>query len=401
MLRRTTTSHFITILLTLVVTAGCKSVVTRQDVRPLIMRDVPSQNLAYRLSPDTTAPLNIDDDPIEKLEVIANEFANNRKDEALLRTVKSPDGTRVLAIYATADEPGSAFKVDLYNSDGAFLRNLIPPDISCFFPETVSWSPDGNYINFIARKRVIPAQKPVPPSDVNPAPDVSPVPSPSASVAPVFAPVDSYSTEQIYICNRDGYDLKPLTRREGLIFFYFAWAPDAHAMVALACKEEEWTARESQSRTPAGRPRLITPDGNERLLDDGLTGALPVWSPDAAKVATAFETDIAIYDAGGSTPTQARIALRDSLITASIAYDEAATKKTPSPSPAATPSSSPSPSPAASREPASFNPIIRLDWKSPERLYFQTAYVRLRPIEAFTFPRWHMLDLSAQAAILK
>jgi len=27
--------------------------------------------------------------------------------------------------------------------------------------------------------------------------------------------------------------------------------------------------------------------------------------------------------------------------------------------------------------------------------------VRLRPIEAFSFPRWHLLSLSAQAAILK
>jgi hypothetical protein len=42
-----------------------------------------------------------------------------------------------------------------------------------------------------------------------------------------------------------------------------------------------------------------------------------------------------------------------------------------------------------------------LEWSSPERLYFQTAYVRLRPIEAFTFPRWHLLNLSAQAAVLK
>jgi hypothetical protein len=27
--------------------------------------------------------------------------------------------------------------------------------------------------------------------------------------------------------------------------------------------------------------------------------------------------------------------------------------------------------------------------------------LRLRPIEAFTFPRWHLLTLSAQAAVLK
>ena len=404
MARRTPTSHVFTILVTLVIVAGCKSVIERRDdVRPRVLRDVPSQNLAYRLAPDTTPPADLQtDDTLEKLETIANEFSTKRTDDALLRTVKSPDGRRVLAVYASGDEPGAAFRVDLYNSDGQFLRNIVPPDLSCYFPETVTWSPDGNSINFIARKRVAPSPTPTPPPDVGPDPEVSPNATPT--VAPVFAPVASFSTEQIYIANRDGYDLKPLTGREGLIYFYFAWAPDGHALVALACKEDEWTARERQSKTPAGRPRLITPDGTERLLDDALTGALPVWSPDASKVATAFETDVAIYDTTPTKPTQARISLRDQLITASAAFDEAAAKK---PSPEASPSghsassASPSPSPTSSREPASFNPIIRLEWPSPERLFLQTAYVRLRPIEAFTFPRWHLLNLSAQAAVLK
>ena len=404
MARRPSTSHIFITLVTLVFAAGCKSTVfERQDVRPRVLRDVPSQNLAYRLTPDTNAPTEPDlADPLDKAEAIANEFAANRKDDALLLTVASPDKRRVLAVYATADEPGAAFKIDLYNAEGQFLRNLVPPDISCFFPEMVSWSPDGNFINFVARKREMPSPTPAPPPDSLPMPEASLSPLPSPSVAPAFAPVASFSTEQIYIANRDGYDLKPLTAREGLIYFYFAWAPDGHALVALACKEDEWNERERQSRTPAGRPRLIMPDGSERLLDDNLTDAVPVWSPDASKVATAFETDIAIYDAGSNKPTQARVSLRDQLITASAAYDEAAARRaSASASPAAASSASPSPSPASSREPASFNPIIRLEWPSPERLYFQTAYVRTRPIEAFTFRRWHLLSLSAQAAILK
>ena len=406
MARRTPTFHVFTILITLVVAAGCKSVIERRDdVRPRVLRDVPSQNLAYRLTPDTDSPINSDaDDSLEKLETISTEFSTKRTDDALLRTVKSPDGRRVLAVYAAGGEPGASFRIDLYNAEGEFLRNLVPPDLSCFFSEMVTWSPDGNSINFIARKSVAPSPTPTPPAEVLPDPDPSAMPSPS--VAPLFAPVESFSTEQIYIANRDGYDLKPLTAREGLIYFYFAWAPDGHAMVALACKEDEWSERERQSMTPAGRPRLIKLDGSERLLDDGLTGALPVWSPDASKVATAFETDVAIYDATSNKPTQARINLRDQLITASAIYDEAiARKPSPSASPSASPAASPSPtqppSPTPSREPASFTPIIRLEWTSPERLYFQTAYLRIRPIEAFTFPRWHVLNLSAQAAILK
>jgi hypothetical protein len=399
-MRRYTTAA-VTILLPLIIAVGCKSVIERQDVRPRVLRDVPARNLAYRLSPDVSPPNSNFEDQEDKFASVANFFAGKRKDDALLRTVVSPDGRRVLALYATMDETGSGFRIDLFNSDGEFLRNLIPPDLSCMFPETVTWSPDGNYINFIARKRVMPSPSPTPPNEPDPDPAVSPLPLPS--VAPAFAPVASFNTEQIYICNRDGYDLKPLTSRDGLIYFYFVWAPDGHAMAAMACTEAEWNARERQYKLPAGRPRLIAPDGAERLLDDGLTEALPVWSPDASKVATAFDTDVAIYDAGGKTPTHGRVPLAEQLIAASVVYEQkTATRKA---SDSTNSNSAASPTPAASSTntvPPSFNPIIRLEWRRPEALYFQTAFIRLMPNETInTFQRWHMLTLSAQAAILK
>ena len=396
-MRRHTTPA-LTILFSLIIAAGCKSVVERQDVRPRVLRDVPARNLAYRLSPDVSPPNSNIDDTEDKFASVANFFAAKRENDALVRTVVSPDGRRVLALYGTADEPGSVFRIDLFNSDGEFLRNLIPPDLSCVFPETVTWSPDGNFINFIARKRVMPSPSPTPPNEPEPDPLASPLPSPS--VAPIFAPVVSFNTEQIYICNRDGYDLKPLTSREGLIYFYFVWAPDGHAMAALACREDEWNARERERKLPAGRPRLIAPDGAERLLDDSLTDALPVWSPDASKVATAFDTDVAIYDSGGKTPTNGRLTLGDQLIAASVVYEQrTATRK------ASDNNSNSAPGPTTSRPqtvPPSFNPIVRLEWRRPEALYFQTAYVRLMPGETInTFQRWHLLNLSAQAAILK
>ena len=385
-----------TFLCLLVFAAGCKSVVDRQNVSPRVLRDVPARNLAYRFSPDVSPPSSEIEDTLDKFAAVANDFSTRRKDEALLRTVVSPDSRRVLALYGTADEPGSTFRIDLYNSDGQFLRNLIPPDLSCVFPETVTWSPDGSFINFIAHKRVLPSPSPTPPNEPEPESGASPSPS----IAPIFAPVASFSTEQIYICNRDGYDLKPLTSREGLIFFYFVWAPDGHAMAALACKEDEWNARERQYKMPAGRPRVIAPDGSERLLDDALTDALPVWSPDGSKIATAFDTDVAIYDGGGKTPTQARLPLADQLLSASAAYDEKTTvRKATSNSNANAGTHSTSSTPSV---PASFNPIVRLDWRRPEMLYFQTAFVRLMPNETInTFQRWHVLNISAQAAILK
>ncbi len=398
MSRRTTTASILPLLFTVLFAIGCKSVIERQDVRPRVLRDVPARNLAYRLTPDVSVPSSLEnDEPADKDVNIANFFAAKREHDALLRTIASPDGKRVLALYGTETEPPSAFRIDLFSSDGTFLRNLIPPDISCLFPQTVAWSPDGRYINFIARARVMPSPTPTPPNQ--PEPELMPSPLASPSIAPLFPPVASFNTEQIYICNRDGYDLKPLTLREGLIYFYFVWAPDASAMVALACKEDEWNARERQYKQPAGRPRLIAPDGGERLLDDNLTDALPVWSADASKVATAFDTDVVIYDTVQNNSTQGRIPLGDQLIAASKSYEErSGTKK-------ANANADPSATPAASSSaavPPSFNPIVRLEWPSPEALYFKTAYVRVMPNETInTFQRWHQLNLSAQAAILK
>ena len=392
---KVTTSIVFTILTGLALATGCNSVIDRQDVRPRVFRDIPAQRLAYRLEADFPLPADLKvDDPNDKLQSIQDDFSKRRPDDALLRTVASPDGQRALALYGTESEPDSVFHIDMYAADGHFLRNLIPPDLSCVFPETVSWSPDGNYINFIAHRRVMPSPSPSPPRSES-LPEDSAIPAPS--IAPAFPAVAKFDTEQIYICNRDGYDLKPLTAREGLIYFYFAWAPDNHALVAVACREAEWNAREKEFKLPAGRPRLIALDGTERLLDDQLTDALPVWSPDSSKVATAFETDIALYDAAAKSPTQARLPLRDSLIAASIAFElKTINKKTDTSKngdKVTTPQNS---------LPASFNPIVRVEWPSPEKLYFQTAYVRLMPNDTIsTFQRWHLVVLSAQAAVLK
>ena len=371
----------------------------RQNVRPLVLRDVPAQRLAYRFEADTGIPPPLENlDTNEKLATIQTDFSTKRPDDALLRTVVSPDGQRALALYGTESEPSPAFRIDMYAADGRFLRNLIPPGLSCVFPETVAWSFDGNYITFIAHKSVGPAPTPTPPPDVS-TPEPESVPLPSSSIAPAFPAVAAFNTEQIYICNRDGYDLKPLTAREGLIYFYFAWAPDSHALVAVACNEQEWNAREKAFKLPSGRPRLIALDGKERLLDDEMADGLPVWSPDASKVAAAFDTDVGVYDAATNRPTQARIHLRDALLAASAAYHQrgSAGKKK-----ANDKDSGVAPGVPDSGPKPSFNPIVRLEWPTPEKLYLQTAYVRVFPNDPInTFQRWHLLTLSPQAAVLK
>jgi hypothetical protein len=377
---------------------SCSTIMDRREARPLVLRDVPAQRLAYRFEADVKIPDEIkNDDAVEKIEAIQLDFNTRRENDALLRTVRSPDGQRALVLYGTEDQPGPAFSIDIYSSDGHFLRNLTPPDLSCVFPETVAWSPDGNFITFIAHRSVKPTPTPTPPGATLPE---SVEPSPLPSIAPAFPAVATFSTEQIYISNRDGYDLKPLTSREGLIYFYSSWAPDNHALVALACRESEWDAREKAYKLPAGRPRLVNVDGTERLLDDNLSEALPAWSPDSSKVAAAFDADVMIYDAATNKPTQARIRLRDALIAASKTYEEknSAGKKT-----GETNSNKPEPAIiSASAIPASFNPVVRLEWPTPDKLYLQTAYVRVLPNESInTFQRWHLLLISPQAAVLK
>jgi hypothetical protein len=387
------------------ISTGCHNPVERQgEVRPLVLRDVPAQRLAYRFDADTGLPAELKtEDPNNAPEAIHNDFNTKRKDDALLRTVASADGQRVLALYGTGDQPNEVFRIDLYSSDGKFLRNLTPPDLSCVFPETVSWSPDGNFITFIAHRRLQPSPSPTPLDEIEPTlPPGSATAVAKPPIAPAFAPVPTFSTEQIYICNRDGYELKPLTSRDGMIYFALSWAPDNHALAALACKEDEWRAREKEFKQPAGRPRLITPDGKERLLDDQSTEAWPVWSPDSSKVATAFDTDVAIYDAATSKPTQARIPLREDLITASRIFEAKNLAATQLPANSANRVANTSSAAPHLDVPASFNPTVRLEWPAPEKLYIQTAYVRLMRSETInTFPRWHLVFLSAQAARLK
>ncbi len=126
--------------------------------------------------------------------------------------------------------------------------------------------------------------------------------------------------------------------------------------------------------------------------------AAPAWSPDSSKVAAAFDADVMIFDAATAKPTQARIGLRDALIAASKIYEEKAARGEKNDN--GTKQAERGASQAAI--PASFNPIVRLEWITPEKLHFQTAYVRLfrnEPIN--TFQRWHLLILSPQAAVLK
>jgi hypothetical protein len=358
---------------------------------------VPAGKLAFKFTADVDPPNGLSGEESKSIQAIQDDFDARRKDEALLRTVTSPDGQRALALYGAADDSSTTtFRIDLYSADGNFIRNITPPNLAVVFQDSVVWTNDSNYIAFVGRRNAQPQASPTP-IETQPEPLLpSASPTPMPTIAPAFAPLQVFGTEQVYVCNRDGYDLRPLTTRDGLIYFGLSWAPDSHALVALACKESEWIQRENEFKTPAGRPRLISVNGEERLLDDQLAEAPPVWSPDSSKVATAFEVSIGIYDAATTkAPTQARIALREQLLTASASFDEKSAGKKKEQS------NNSNAAPASAGLPVSFNPVVRLEWPAPEKLYVETAYVTLRSELIKTFARWHLLSLSPQAAVLR
>jgi hypothetical protein len=371
--------------------AGCRrGLLDKRSVTPRSLRDVPAQRLAYNFQADVGTPQGVSETAVTnaRLDSVQKDFDERRKDDALVRTVTSPDGQRVLALYETGDTEPNTFRIDMYGVTGNFLRNVTPPEMAGVFVATVAWSPDGNYIAFMARRSVAALGPSTSPDSITDEPQ------PSASVAPVFAPVQTFSTEQIYVCNRDGFDLKPITSRDGLIYFYLAWSPDSTALAALACTENEWNTR-SAELLPAGRPRLVSAAGQERLLDDRSTDVLPVWSPDSSKVSTAFETEVAIYDAVTDSPTSARIALREPLVAASADYDEKNLKKKPGNK------SDGSSGQQSGALPVSFNPVVRLEWQRPETLFIETGFLRIYANEPVSnYLRWHKLSLSVQAAQL-
>src|ERR1700674_3665119 len=114
----------ITLLATVIVGgASCSSILDKQrDVRPLVLRDVPAQRLAYRFEPDVALPADVvTEDLNDKIEAIQIDFNTRRQNDALIRTVRSPDGQRAMVLYGTDNEPSHAFRIDLYSSDGNFI----------------------------------------------------------------------------------------------------------------------------------------------------------------------------------------------------------------------------------------------------------------------------------------
>jgi hypothetical protein len=247
--------------------------------------------------------------------------------------------------------------------------------------------------------------------------DPEALPSPVAPTPASPTGILTFRTEQIYTCTADGAGVRAITENEGLIYFYYAWSPDSSMLVALAATAREWKYLEviagskGEMMVPQGRPRIIEKNGRERRLDDNLTSVRPVWSPDSTKVAAAFDTQIRIYDAIGTNPTQAAIPLRNQLLISSQSYDREqqrqfqASNANADPNTAANTAATPDqPLSTLPDEKllVSYNPIVEIAWTADDLLYLQTAYLKRMKNEADSvrsFSRWHRLVFSPQIVV--
>ena len=372
----------------------------------------------------------------ERNAAVQADFDANRPQEVLDMTLTSPDAKRVLAVYHKNGDMPSEFRLDMYTGDGRILKKVTADVMAVHFPDTIRWSPDSTTVAFVAMIRgaatdetsTAPAADPEMSianqntSSASPTPTAEGNANVEENVAVPAAPTPAaptgiltFRTEQIYICNADGDAAKSITQNEGLIYFYYVWAPDSSMLTALAAKSIEWKYLNDRAEqngevfVPVGRPRVIEKNGRERRLDDALTAVQPVWSPDSSKVACAIDTQIRIYDAAGTNPTQAAIPLRNNLLLSSQLYDrdQAAKLDTGNVQTDANTNVANSSPAAATTLPdektlVSYNPIVGLNWAADGILYFQTAYIRRMKNEGdsvTSFQRWHRLILTPQASV--
>ncbi|MGH9946757.1 MAG: hypothetical protein ACRD6X_06135 [Pyrinomonadaceae bacterium] len=398
---------------------------------PTSLAEVPAVRLNYRYEADVpppTEPAKAPDD--ERNAAISADFDQRRQDEILDRTLVSPDAKRIVAVYRRQTDLTSEFRLDMYSAEGNLLRKMTADQMAVHFPDTIRWSPDSANVAFVAMLRGFqqePLTAATPPellsntansNAVDPEQNAAADSNANANVeTPVGEPTPlapagilTFRTEQIYISNSEGEGVKPITQNDGLIYFYYTWAPDSSGLAALAATQREWQYLQFQAETrgeiyvPVGRPRMVEKNGRERRLDDALTAVHPVWSPDSSKIACGYDKQIRVYDAGVLNPTQAAIPLRNQLLISSQAFDRDQQQKLnaengQTEAVAQTNESNTATTLPDERTLVSFNPIVSLAWTSDDLLYFQTAFVKRMKKEAdsvMSFPRWHRLVFSPQ-----
>jgi hypothetical protein len=418
-----------------VAASGCQTAV--KTIVPGSISGVPAQKLSYSFEPDALPPVDPDQGAPgdERLPAVQADFDQNRAEEILDKTAISPDKQRILAVYHHAGDKEAEFRMDMYLGDGKLLRKISPDAMAISLPDVIVWAPDSSTAAFlgVARTQLQPATATAPPPADAPTPpdpdngansnanieanvgaannNAANTNTPAQPVAPL-APIKLFSNEQVYTVSKDGADLKYISQKDNVIYFYLAWSPDGTMLATLAATPAEWHYGELYSKSkgeefiPAGRPRLIDKTGRERLLDDNLSAVHPTWSPDSGKLACAFDKDVKIYDTAGESPTYAAIQLRQPLLSSSFQYDQKLREQLNANSgnaptaPAAQTNQAVQVMPKES-DLVSFNPIVELRWVDEKTIYAQTGYIKEMLDSRYSsrsYLRWHKINLSSPAA---
>ena len=125
-------------------TACSRGPLSEPVVVAVALKDVSAERLSYRYEADVPAP-----DPkflnsgsrVERNEAVQLDFDTNRVREILDRTIASPSGERILAVYRMGDDVISDFRLDMYSKDGKLIRKVTHEEMALQFPDTIVWSP--------------------------------------------------------------------------------------------------------------------------------------------------------------------------------------------------------------------------------------------------------------------
>src|SRR5215204_751798 len=159
--------RFLFVLASVLFAVSCKPTTEQPQSSSVVTRlkDVPSVRLNYRYEPDVPPPDLTKKTAEERNPAIQAHFDQNRVNELLDKTIPSPDGKRVLAVYHQPTDTQSEFRLDMYSSEGVLMRKITADAMAAHFPDTIVWSPDSSTAAFVATTRMMtnPLATPTPP----------------------------------------------------------------------------------------------------------------------------------------------------------------------------------------------------------------------------------------------